>query len=122
MIFIGGVSDKKMELGTLKPTTCKNCLQIHAMTLVKEYYFFHFFFLPIWKWNLKYEVICTGCHGVMAIPEAKGKAWEQGVEIELDSTDLEILNAEQLQKECSQCHKAVAHTFQYCPYCGSKLI
>ena len=122
MIFIGGVSDKTVMLEDLNVTTCRQCNGTHRMQVFKHYYFFHFFFIPIWKWKLNYYVTCESCQSTMQIPLEKGKNIEQGEMTELTFWDLEVINEGVTpQIICSHCHKKTEKTYHYCPYCGDKI-
>ena len=122
MIFIGGISDKRLTLGYLKSVMCKHCRQTYIMELIKSYSFFHFFFLPLWKWQVRYELKCERCQAVMTISNVLGKAWEQGEELNLTLWDLQIIKeGNPLEQHCGHCQETVAQSYQYCPHCGQHL-
>jgi len=122
MIFIGGISDKNIELMELNPTMCKHCRESCKMNVYKHYYFFHFFFIPLWKWKLNYYVICEDCQTIMQISNEKGEQLEQGEAVEFTLWDLEVRNeGEAPQKTCANCHEKMIKTYQYCPHCGEKI-
>ena len=122
MIFIGGINDKRVGLGQLRSVMCKHCRQTHTMDLFKSYYFFHFFFLPLWKWKLNYDVKCEGCQTIMRIPNHLGKTWEQGEDLKLTLWDLEIIKeGASLEQQCKHYHEMLPLTYQYCPHCGKKV-
>ena len=54
MFFIGifGIDKKNEEIKALHDTECRECSG-HSCTLYREYYRFHFFFIPLITWGRK---------------------------------------------------------------------
>ena len=125
MFFIGifGIDNKFKEIKVLNNFSCKNCNISNGASLVKYYTFFHFFFIPIFKWNEEYYVICNGCNSSFSIPKEKGKAIERGEDIEISYWDLKDnnINNNYLKKRCQKCNRELEKDFEYCPYCGEKI-
>ncbi|MBX9185588.1 zinc-ribbon domain-containing protein [Clostridium sp. K04] len=125
MFFIGifGIDNKFKEIKVLNSFSCKNCNISNGASLVKYYTFFHFFFIPIFKWNEEYYVICNGCNSSFSIPKEKGKAIERGEDIEISYWDLKDnnINNNYLKKRCQKCNRELEKDFEYCPYCGEKI-
>ena len=94
MFFIGvfGIDNKEKEIKILNNFCCKNCNESSEAKLIKTYSFFHFFFLPLFKWNEKYYVICNGCNSIFNIDKEKGKAIERGEKSEISYWDLKEVN------------------------------
>ena len=94
MFFIGvfGIDNKEKEIKILNNFCCKNCNESSEAKLIKTYSFFHFFFLPLFKWNEKYYVICNGCNSIFNIDKEKGKAIERGEKLEISYWDLKEVN------------------------------
>ena len=101
MFFIGifGIDNKFKEIKVLNNFSCKNCNISNGASLVKYYTFFHFFFIPIFKWNEEYYVICNGCNSSFSIPKEKGKAIERGEDIEISYWDLKDNNINRFEYE-----------------------
>jgi len=119
MIFIGGVDAKQSEIGQFDSVLCPHCQEKYPMTLYKTYYFFHVFFLPIFKWNLKYLLTCHGCHAILVLASEKGKALEKGYVHDVDIADLTVLEAgEAKPSRCESCQCEVDAGFKFCPHCG----
>lgn len=127
MFFIGvfGIDRKEKEIKIIDNLNCKNCSISNKSRLIKTYDFFHFFFIPVFKWNENYYVICDGCNSIYSISREKGKTIESGEDIEIRYWDLNEVNnrAENYYsiKRCSKCNKELDTSFGYCPYCGEKL-
>lgn len=127
MFFIGvfGVDNKEKEVKIINNLTCKNCNISNKGRLIKTFTFFHFFFIPLFKWNENYYVICDGCNSIYSISREKGKAIESGEYLEITYWDLNEVNNRRENyysiKRCSKCNKQLDTSFEYCPYCGKKL-
>lgn len=127
MFFIGifGIDAKEKEIKIIDSLSCKNCDISNKSRLIKTFTFFHFFFIPLFKWNESYYVICDGCNSIYSISREKGKAIESGEDIDITYWDLNEVNNRTENyysiKRCSKCHKELEISFEYCPYCGEKL-
>jgi len=130
MFFIGvfGAESKQKEIKKLHNLQCKNCNGAGG-TLIKSYSYFHFFFLPLFKWNEQYFVICDGCGAVYEINKEKGAALERGENIEITYWDLKDTNYgghnnygnHYIQRRCGKCGRNLERDFEFCPYCGNKI-
>lgn len=127
MFFIGifGIDNKEKEIKIINNLCCKNCNISNGARLIKSYTFFHFFFIPLFRWNEDYYVICNGCNTSFSISKEKGKAVERGEDIEITYWDLKEVNnnygSYYTVRRCSRCSREVENTFKYCPYCGEKI-
>lgn len=128
MFFIGvfGIENKEKEIKILNNFTCKSCSRLTNGRVIKHYEFFHFFFIPIFKWNEKYYVECNSCRGIFSISKEKGKMIERGENIELTYWDLQEVNNSygynyNKNNVCKNCGKIVDCEYIYCPYCGNKV-
>lgn len=117
MFFIGilGIDNKSKEIKELKNVTCSHCESLGTVKLIKNYSYFHIFFIPIFKWNESYYLLCNKCNSTYIIPSYKGKAIEKGENIELTYWDLNKVN-----NTCKSCGKELDSNYEYCPYCGEK--
>ncbi|MEN8079092.1 zinc ribbon domain-containing protein [Clostridioides difficile] len=127
MFFIGifGIDSKEKEIKIINSLCCKNCNISNSAKLVKIFTFFHFFFIPLFKWNESYYVICNGCNSIYSISKEKGKAIEKGEDIEITYWDLNEVNNNSENyysiNRCPKCNREIDRSFEYCPYCGEKL-
>lgn len=129
MFFIGvfGIESKEKEIKILNNLNCKNCNLAVTGKLIKSFSFFHFFFIPIFKWNEKYYVMCDNCKIVYGISKEKGKAIERGENVSITYWDLQEVYNEYYNnnyyesKKCSNCGSTVETNFKYCPYCGARV-
>lgn len=128
MFFIGifGIENKEKEIKIINNFTCKGCNRLTMGRVIKQYEFFHFFFIPIFKWNEKYYVKCESCNKIFSISKEKGKMIERGENIELTYWDLnEVNNAYgydyNINNVCKNCGKVIDSKYKYCPYCGHEI-
>jgi len=129
MFFIGifGIESKDKEIKHLNNISCSNCNEESDAKLIKTYNFFHFFFIPLFKWNERYYVICNRCSTIFEIPRDKGKRIENGEDMEITYWDLKKVETGYYNygytagNICSHCGRTVESHFEYCPYCGTRL-
>jgi hypothetical protein len=130
MFFIGifGIENKEKDIKILSNLSCKKCNLSVTGRLIKAFSYFHFFFIPLFKWDEKYYVVCDNCRTVYSISKEKGKAVEHGENIDVTYWDLqeevynEYYNDNYYKpKKCSNCDKIVEPNFKYCPHCGAKI-
>lgn len=129
MFFIGifGIENKDKEIKNLDNISCKRCNKTSSGRLIKNFDFFHFFFIPLFKWNEKYYVVCNECKSLYIIPRDKGKAIEHGEKIEVTYWDLQEINAQYYEhnyyneNRCINCGGKLDDNFKYCPHCGVKI-
>lgn len=123
MFFIGilGIQQKEKEVCILEDLDCKYCDKKGHSHLIKSYSYFHFFFIPVFKWNENYYVFCESCNRIYTISKEKGKRIENGEKNVLNYWDLKDAENYYNNKYCSYCNKEVDLDFEYCPYCGKNL-
>lgn len=127
MFFIGifGIENKQKEIKILKNIYCKKCNENLSGKLIKIFNCFHFFFIPVFRWNEHFYFICNRCNSVYEIPKEKGNKIEKGESIDITYWDLNPIEIKYDSYEkinrCSNCGKILKDDFRYCPYCGTKL-
>ena len=126
MFFIGifGVQSKEKEITDSAKIQCRECDKRLGGKLIKTYNFFHFFFIPLFRWGERYYLICNGCNSTYEIPKDKGKRIENGEDIEISYWDLRSIEkgiAHSVIHRCNYCGKEIREDYEYCPYCGSKV-
>lgn len=117
MFFVGifGIQEKIKEIKEFNNVICA-CGRYSRLKLIEQYTYFHFFFIPIFKWNRRYYVEARCCGRVFEVPE-------DYVEEALRSDSLDIGRLREVSmpyKVCANCGRQVDSSFTYCPYCGSK--
>lgn len=121
MFFIGifGIETKQKEIKRISECLCKEC-RTGELILYKQFNMFHFFFIPLFKWGVKYYLVCKDCNTVYEISMEKGKAVEEDRE-DITYWDLKVLQRGNVKVHCSNCNREVNEEFEYCPHCGSKI-
>lgn len=126
MFFIGifGIEEKHKEIRSIQNMVCKDCERMTTYELIEAYNFFHFFFVPIFKWNYRYYLKCRSCTTVFQIPKELGEALKMGENPQINNEDLNHIFKEESSisvTSCNNCGMEIECKFQYCPHCGHKL-
>lgn len=128
MFFIGifGIENKNEEISTLNNLSCKRCNKIIDGKLIKNFDFFHFFFIPFLKWNEIYYITCESCNSVYSISKEKGKAIEKGEDVNITYWDLQEMENNyndnySSMNMCPICGTSLDKNFKYCPNCGQHI-
>lgn len=133
MFFIGifGVEEKAKVLKQKDVEICPFCAKKGTYIFFKVYNYFHFFFIPIFKWNVRYFLQTSCCAKIYLITN-KDVALdiEHGKDVSISLADVELFKNLQGTYEsmnafdsdfCPTCQSRVSKNFLYCPYCGQKL-
>jgi predicted RNA-binding Zn-ribbon protein involved in translation (DUF1610 family) len=117
MFFIGimGLDSKEERLRRVS-VECPNCSE-PQMSLLHSYNRFHFFFLPLFKWEHNYHLHCETCSSLYQISQEKGRDASIGNHVQFTYWDLSTINQTRV---CKSCKRTLEGEFEYCPYCGNK--
>lgn len=120
MVFIGimGMDQRQKVVKDFQAFPCLNCKDEPRGKLVKVYSTFHIFFIPIFKWNEKYILLCGKCQHGFEVSKEKGKKVETGEET-ISYWDLKPLQP--LQKTCVYCGHVLENNHKFCPECGKEV-
>ncbi len=123
MFFIGifGVEHKQKKVKDIKSFICKECKLEDSGQLIKSYRYFHFFFIPLFKWNERYYITCSKCSSISEISKEKGKKIEKGETEDITYWDIKDVHVANKREICSVCMNEVENKFTYCPHCGNRL-
>jgi hypothetical protein len=121
MFFIGifGIEDKTKELKTIHNIVCPACGRYTSAQLIFCYTFFHFFFIPLFKWNKTWFVRLSCCGALYACD--RETADEVQATGKIDFEKCEHMEHHGKGGCCPYCGSRVAGNFAYCPFCGNKL-
>lgn len=122
MFFVGifGIGSKREEVRNISSGYCKGCNTTAKGTIFKEYTYFHFFFIKVFKWNTEYYYVCNRCGSICRVKIDAGKLIESGLKSELTYWDIDGETVVG-NNVCSNCRHELEPRFEYCPYCGWKL-
>lgn len=121
------MQNKQEEIKILNDVSCRNCDKGLGGKIIKTFNFLHLFFIPLFRWNEKYYIMCSGCNSVYEIPQDKAKRIEKGKDIEITYWDLSPIKTRydnsnySSESRCSYCGKVMEPNFKYCPYCSVKI-
>lgn len=122
MFFVGifGVETKEKELDDIQNIVCKSCGSMSSYKFIKTYNHFHFFFIPLYKWGIKYYLISRCCKNTFEIPLDLGKQIEEGRNVEVRDEDLTNITVYSSSQDtlCPSCKTYVEPHYRYCPHCG----
>lgn len=121
MFFIMGISQKEKKLSFDQLSVCKCCGRYGHIEVFMTYTYLMFFFIPLFKWNIRYYVKISCCGAVSEISKDMGRAIERG---EITSINIEELNfngGDGDIKRCHYCGYVTNEDFKYCPKCGKPI-
>ncbi len=118
--FIGifGIQDKQKTIREFNNVVCSYCGSLSRAELIEQYTYFHFFFLPLFRWNKRYYVRFRCCNRVFKVPKDYIDDLKYSSDINIDR--LEEINTS-YGHVCPNCGAHVDPSFVYCPYCGHDL-
>ena len=125
MFFVGifGIEEKHKEIRSIQNMVCKDCQRMTTYELIEVYNFFHFFFVPIFKWNYRYYLKCRSCTTVFQISKELGEVLKAGENPAINDEELNSVFGEEDYVSittCSNCGREIRSEFEYCPHCGNK--
>ena len=123
MFFIMGISQGNKELiqNAGRMNICKNCGSYTTYNVFMTYMYLSIFFIPIFKWNIKYYAQSSCCKSIFILDKEKGKMIKNGEDVIINDADLTIVNQYETVKNCKNCGYQTTQEFDYCPKCGNKL-
>lgn len=123
MFFIAffGIQDKDKYIGTCNNIACPSCGSFARYEIYKTFRYFHLFFIPIFRWNVRYIAKTSCCNSLYELDPVVGKQFEKNPDTEIKEENLRCVNNYSPYKYCPNCKTNVASEYNYCPYCGGKL-
>ena len=120
MFFIGifGIQQKQKEISTVRNIICPTCEGLGSYEVIKVYDYFHMFFLPVFKWNIRYYIRTSCCKKIMEVNLEVGERIEDGEIVEMKPEDVKELKRMTTSSICRNCGVTIDPHFTYCPYCG----
>ncbi len=123
MFFIGifGIDRKQKPLGTCNNAICPACSALTRFDIFKEYSYFHIFFIPTFRWNVKYFVKPACCGSIYELDPVVGRQYEKDGSVEIENENMRPISYHLPFKTCAACKAKFDSSYSYCPYCGNKL-
>lgn len=112
-----GITQESKEI-TRKPNICFHCGSFSQFCVYRTYTQFILFFIPLFKWNVKYYVETNCCHTIFELDEEVGKQVMQNHDYEIQESDVKVVHT---QNTCPHCGHVVNQRDIYCSHCGQRL-
>lgn len=119
MFFFGvfGIQDKQRTVKEFGNVLCPDCERLSRAELIESFTFFHFFFIPLFRWNKKYFITMRCCRSLYTVNEDYFQELKNS-----DSIDFSRLNRIRVSHDiCPLCGNYINPNFNFCPKCGQKL-
>ena len=123
MFFIAffGIQDKYKQIGSYNNIICPSCGRLGRYDIHKAYRYLHIFFVPTFRWNIRYLVKTSCCGTIYELDSDVGRAFEKNPDTEIKAENLHRIYSHTPFKYCSNCKTDVPSEYSFCPYCGGKL-
>lgn len=124
LFFICGISQGEKKLDFVQTLICSQCGQFGRLEVFMTYMYFSLFFIPVFRWGVKYYVKSSCCGTVYEIDRTLGKRLKGGENITLTQADLHMSSQgyrHTQTNECPYCGYQIDSDFEFCPKCGKKL-
>jgi RNA polymerase subunit RPABC4/transcription elongation factor Spt4 len=119
-ISIFGIEQRDKIIAERQNIICPICNAYGRYNVIKSYNYFHAFFIPLWRWNVRYYIQSYCCKKQCALDKDIGQKIDKGEPVEIYSENIRCGEHNGLNI-CPHCSSHVAPDFQYCPYCGNKI-
>ena len=120
MFFVFGSGSKTVPLSSILCTmTCPVCGRATAFHLCWFYDYFHFFFIPLFKYNHRYVATCGSCASAFQVDTEAGHAIRRGRGT-LSPSHLTLLRGNSA-RVCPGCGRQNPSGSEYCNGCGRRL-
>lgn len=121
MFFIIGSDGKVQQVGMVE-ALCPGCGRRGTFALCKCYEYIHLFFIPVFRYHVRYIATCPGCASVYEVEKEAGKAVEKGQLTALPSSALTLLRGNGGGNGvCPRCGAANPQGSVFCNQCGGRL-
>lgn len=123
MFFIAcfGIEDKDEIIGNHNNIICPDCGRLASYEIHKSYRYLHIFFIPTFRWNVRYFVRTSCCGCLYELDPVIGREFEKNHYTEIRKENLRRINNYSPFRYCPNCKANIPAEFNYCPYCGGKL-
>lgn len=115
MFFVMGFGSKDEFLKNVS-FKCTNCLN-EKFELYQVSNVFSFFFIPIFKFNKKFLIVCKNCKSIYKLKNESLKKVLDSSWVTYDDIEEIIRN----NNVCKNCGCMVDKSDKFCPNCGNKL-
>jgi len=119
MFFIGifGIQNKYRIVKEFYNVVCPNCDRLSRIELVETYDYFHFFFIPLFRWNFKYYLKARCCNSLYEVDKDYFHELKNSNTIDFNRVRSVYSNP----NICPNCGGFINPGFSFCPHCGQRL-
>lgn len=123
MFFIGifGIEQAQKQIAGYNNIICPACGALTRYEIFKTYSYFHIFFIPTFRWNIRYFVKPACCGSIFELDPTIGEQIEKGQNPDIRNEHLHPTEKYLPYKICSGCNSKVEPRYSFCPYCGRRL-
>ena len=125
MFFIGifGISQAKKELAVQNNIPCATCGSLTRYRVFKTYSYFHVFFIPTFRWHIRYFVQSEDCGHLFELDPEIGRRFAAGESPSILPSNVHPVGGGQSDgsRTCQACGRTFDPRYRYCPYCGQPL-
>ena len=129
MFFILGINTKTEEIGTANNVVCPACGRLTMLKIIVIYEVFHFFFIPLFKWNRRYLAEAGCCGAVFELDADAGRAFERGERSDIDPQHLHrtggygggFSDDYDIPAACPHCGAELPPDARFCHRCGNRI-
>lgn len=117
MFFIGiiGIGSKKKDLGRIS-FKCTGCVG-ESFSLIELSRSFDLFFIPLFKFNKEYIIVCERCRSVYKLKNSSISKVIKNRVAEYEEVEKIIMET----NTCPYCGTNILGGFSFCPKCGKSL-
>lgn len=121
MFFIMGSDAKLQQLGPVR-AVCPGCGQTLAFSLCKSFCYIHLFFIPVFRYQVRYIATCPHCAAAYQVDPQAGRAAEKGQLATLPASALTSLRqGGPAAGLCPRCGATNPPGSVFCNQCGGRL-
>lgn len=121
MFFVMGNDAKIKQLGPVG-AVCPCCGQSLVFSLCKSFSYVHLFFIPVFRYHVRYIATCPGCAAVYEVDPEAGKAAEKGQLASLPASALTLVQSGgRAAGICPHCGNSNPTGSAFCNRCGNRL-
>jgi len=118
MFFFGifGIQQKDRSIKEFDNIICPDCGRLTRAELRESYTYFHFFFIPLIKWNRQCFLQLRCCGSLYMVDSDYVDELKRS-----ENVDFDRLRKMQIPGNvCPNCGSFLNPNFFYCPFCGQK--
>ena len=121
MFFIMGSDGKVQPLGSFAGI-CPSCGRQGAFNLCKCFEYIHLFFIPVFRYHIRYIATCPGCASVFQVDSEAGRAAEKGRLAQLPASAITLIRGGgAVPGVCPRCGARNPQGSAFCNQCGGRL-